>query len=79
MNLRDGARLYLRDWRERRGLTQRALREMTGVSITTISTIENGHTQGIDFATLTAIARALDVCPGALFCEPGDLFELDRT
>jgi DNA-binding Xre family transcriptional regulator len=68
MNLRDGARLYLRDWRERRGLTQRALREMTGVSITTI-----------DFATLTAIARALDVCPGALFCEPGDLFELDRT
>lgn len=74
MNPRDGRgapRLWLLDWRERRGLTQQALHDVTGVSITTISTIENGHTRRIDFDTLAKLAAALGVEPACLFAEPG--------
>lgn len=71
MNSSDGAKLYLREWRKRRKLTQQALRAATGLSPTTISTIENGHTQRIDFETLARLARALGVDAACLFAKPG--------
>lgn len=54
----------LRFARERKLWTQQRLSEETGVMIATISRIENGHhTRRPLTATLTALAKALDVTP----------------
>lgn len=51
--------------RKQRGLTQTALAEMLGVEQPTIQRWESGKREP-DFAQLFALARALDISPGAL-------------
>jgi transcriptional regulator with XRE-family HTH domain len=58
--------LRIRELREARGWSQVHLGRQAGVNQATISRIENGQTTGIDFATLEALARALEVDPGYL-------------
>ncbi|HJQ55280.1 MAG TPA: helix-turn-helix transcriptional regulator [Vineibacter sp.] len=50
----------VRLWRERRGLTQRALAERADVSVTYLSEIESGRKPG-SVTALSALARALGV------------------
>jgi len=45
--------------RERKGLTQRQIHEATGLSITTISNIENGHRGCVEQNTIEKLAEAL--------------------
>ena len=49
--------------REKKGLTQRQIHEATGLSITTISNIENGHRNRVDQETIEKLSAALDVEP----------------
>jgi transcriptional regulator with XRE-family HTH domain len=58
-------RIFIREWREHRGLTQAALGERIGRDESTISEIERGNI-GYTRDTLEAIALALD-------CDPPDL------
>ena len=51
--------------RERQGLTQREIHEATGLSITTISNIENGHRSSVEQGTIEKLANALGVKPRA--------------
>jgi transcriptional regulator with XRE-family HTH domain len=52
----------LRDWRERRGLTQRELHERSRVSMRTLMRIERGeHKKPPSLADLVNLAWALDV------------------
>ena len=55
-----------KDLRDGRGWTQAHLCERAGITIATLSRIENGHTKGIDFDTLARLATALEVHPAAL-------------
>ena len=59
-------RLRLRDLRAAKGLTQEQLAEIAQVRQATISDIENGNTDGVKFAVLDRLAKALDVEPGEL-------------
>ena len=59
-------RIRAKDLREGRGWTQAYLCEQAGITIATLSRIENGHTQQIDLKTLDALATALEVHPAAL-------------
>ena len=61
----------LRSVRERRGLTQQDLAEVTRLSQWQLSRFENGHT----VPTVT-VFRALLL---ALECEPGDLLDEDQA
>lgn len=51
--------------REKKGLTQRQIHEETGLSITTISNIENGHRGSVEQGTIEKLADALGVKPAA--------------
>jgi len=63
-------KLYLRDWRTHRGLTQAALAERSGVHVITISATESGRYTNLRLATLEKLARALRVKVPDLFFEP---------
>ena len=54
-------RLSVREWREKRDLTQAQLAENAGVRVATLSDIENGKAKGVQFKTLEKIADALGV------------------
>ncbi|AKR57980.1 hypothetical protein XM25_19760 [Devosia sp. H5989] len=60
---------FFRAWRKYRGLTQEALAERVGMSVSAVSQIETGA-QGFTDSTLLAFANALT-------CEPGDLLSRD--
>ena len=58
--------IRVRELREGRGWTQVELCQRAKITAATLSRIENGHTKGIDFDTLEALATALEVHPAAL-------------
>lgn len=53
--------IRLREWRERRGLTQTELAERSDVPQSVISSIERGVTQHPTVTVLMKLAEALDV------------------
>jgi len=61
--------LYLREWRERSGMTQTAIALRLGTTHATVSRWERGH-QGMSVEHLVATAEALGVKPGDLFRHP---------
>ncbi len=61
--------LRLAELRHRRRLSQRALAAIAGVRPDTISELERGVSQGIQFETLARLCAALN-------CAPGEFFEL---
>jgi transcriptional regulator with XRE-family HTH domain len=58
--------LRLREWRERRGLSQTELADLAGTHQATVSGLETGQTQRIEFDLLQRLANALR-------CKPKDL------
>lgn len=64
-------RLFVKEWRIYRGLTQEQLAERVGMSVSNISQIERGL-QGYSPEGLEALSDALR-------CEPGHLFMVDPT
>lgn len=54
-------RLLVREARLAKGLTLEALAEKAGIRKQTVIEMEKGRTKGIDFATLEAIANALEM------------------
>ena len=67
--------LRLREWRERRGLTQAGLASRAGTHQKTISNLETGSTQRIELDLLGRLSCALEVLPYELF---GVTPELER-
>ena len=61
----------LRELREAKGLTQSELAEKAGTTQATVSRLESGDSQRIDFDLIDGICRALK-------CEPGDLWKPAR-
>jgi len=61
--------VYLREWRDWRALTQAELAEATGLTITTISKLENRH-YGAQAPTRRKLARALEIAPHQLLTVP---------
>ena len=59
----------LKEWRERRFLTQADLAEKSGVAETTINRVEKGHHEP-RFSTVRKLAEALRVEPSALVGDP---------
>jgi transcriptional regulator with XRE-family HTH domain len=49
--------LRIRELREAKGLTQQELADRARIRPATLSAMENGHTKGVDFATLDRIAQ----------------------
>lgn len=62
--------LYIAEWRARKGLSQAALARAAGVSRTTVSNLELGKADGIEWDTLDALAKVLGASRGALFSPP---------
>ncbi len=60
--------LTIREWRERRGMTQAQLAERVGVRQATISDLETGQSRRIELDLLDRLARALR-------CKPNDLLQ----
>ena len=58
--------LKLREWREKRGLSQTDLAERAGTHQATVSGLETGQTQRIEFDLLQRLSDALR-------CKPKDL------
>ena len=58
--------IRLREWRERRGLTQAELAKLARVRQPTISDLETGLSKAIRFEVLDRLAEALRVTPGEL-------------
>lgn len=58
--------LRVRELREARGWSQAELARQAGIRPSTLSAIENGQTNGVDFKTLEKLAGALEVDPGYL-------------
>lgn len=56
----------LREWREKRGLTQTALADASGVSERTIIRYEGQSTTRFDYRVLEALAKALQIKPSQL-------------
>lgn len=69
--LRQRRRIFLKQWRIYRGLTQEQLAERTGLSVSGISQLENGK-QGYSDESLELLADALN-------CEPGHILNVDPT
>lgn len=67
----DAPRKPLKWWRERRALSIRALWRLSGVGVTTISSIENGHQVKLQAATKRKLCLALQIAPDSLAL-PGD-------
>jgi transcriptional regulator with XRE-family HTH domain len=57
-------KVRLREWRQRRLLTQEELADKAGVGVTTIVRIEAG--QGARISTLRKLAQALEITPEQL-------------
>lgn len=64
-------RIFLKQWREYRNLTQEALADRVGMSVSNISQLERGL-QGYSMEGLERLADALR-------CEPGQLLNVDPT
>lgn len=64
-------RIFLKQWRIYRGLTQEQLAERVNMSVSNISQLEQGR-QGYSQEGLEALANALR-------CEPGQLLSVDPT
>lgn len=64
-------RIFLKEWRKYRGLTQEALAERVGSSVSNVSQLEQGR-QGYSQEGLEALAEALQ-------CDPGQLLNVDPT
>lgn len=64
-------KLFVKQWREFRNLTQEQLAERAGMSVGNISQLERGL-QGYSMQGLEALSQALN-------CEPGHLFMVDPT
>ena len=62
-------RLYLREWRKQRRLTQKELAKLTGIPESTISRYEAGERR-VHIAVLGKLAAALGVRPGWLLEPP---------
>lgn len=57
----------IREYREKKGLTQDELASRSGVGRVTISLIETGVTRNVSSQTLLKLAKALDVKVDELF------------
>jgi len=64
-------RIFVKEWREYRNLTQEQLAERVGWSVGNVSQLERGL-QGYSQEGLEALAEALQ-------CEPGQLLNVDPT
>lgn len=72
-------RIYLKQWREKRGLSQEELAEASGVSTGQISLIESRLSAGSP-ETLEKLAKALDITVGELLdVDPSPDGSLFRT
>ena len=67
----------IKDWRERRGLTQEELAAQVGISQGLLSRYELGRVQGISYGRVGQLARALDITINAL--TEGDETEVRHT
>lgn len=61
--------MYLKAWRESKGITQEQLAKRAGVRVMTISDTERGKTKP-RWLTLRAIERALRIKKGSLALSP---------
>jgi transcriptional regulator with XRE-family HTH domain len=64
-------RIFLKEWRKHRGITQEGLADRIGIDRTIVSKIENGK---LDYHQAFLEAAAY-----ALMCEPADLLVRDPT
>ncbi len=62
--------IRLREWRGRRGLSQKELADAAETQQETVSNLETGKTQRIEFDLLDRLAKALG-------CKPSDLIGED--
>lgn len=62
---------YLREWRQRRGLTQMQLAERSGRSQSSITEYENGRSR-MSMRAQADLARALEIEPWQLLLPPGE-------
>ncbi len=69
MTMANQPRIYLREWRQYKSLTQRELIERSGVSNGTISKAENQH-YGVYPGTRRKLAEALGIEPHELLGPP---------
>ena len=60
----------LREYREKRGMTQEELSRMSGISRATISALENGKALCVKTDTLTKLADAVEEKVSTLFFCP---------
>lgn len=63
-------RIFLKEWRELRGLTQEQLAGRLGTTDVTVSRWETGRAK-LNTDVMAAIAEALAITPGDLFRDPG--------
>jgi transcriptional regulator with XRE-family HTH domain len=63
------ARHYLREWREKRGLSQEELGKKCGTSGPSISHYEKGN-RGLPLELLLKLLEHLDILPGQFFAPP---------
>lgn len=61
--------LKLKEYRERKDLSQAQLAKVIGVRQATISDLETGKSRRIEFDLLEKLAQALGVKPGALLAD----------
>jgi len=64
-------RIFVKEWRKFRGLTQEQLAERVGLVVSNVSQLEQGR-QGYSQEGLESIADALQ-------CDPGQLLNVDPT
>ena len=63
--------IHVRQWREARGMTQQQLADAIGRDKSVVSKLERGLS-GLTGATLSSIAQAMGINPGALYEPPPD-------
>ncbi len=59
----------IREWRQRRGLSQTAVAQIAGVTQGSLSNYENGN-RGLPLSTFLGILAALDISAGELIDTP---------